>query len=56
MKQEFAIYWIDLIGAGIANIREANAGTIKGVVNSFPNVPLGFAGAQIIPAQNVAKD
>ncbi|CAG8845361.1 15952_t:CDS:1, partial [Racocetra persica] len=25
-------------------------------VASFPNVPLGLTGAQIIPARNVAKD
>ncbi|CAG8810809.1 8523_t:CDS:2, partial [Racocetra persica] len=44
------------IGATIAHIRGANAGGITGAVASFPNVPLGLTGAQIILAQNVAKD
>ncbi|CAI2177655.1 3767_t:CDS:2, partial [Funneliformis geosporum] len=39
--------------AGIANIRGANAGAIIGAVNSFPNIPLGLARAQIIPARNI---
>ena len=38
------------IGTTIAYIRSANAGAITGAVNSFPNVPLGLAGADIIPA------
>src|ERR1044071_3309549 len=44
------------IGTTIAYIRSANAGAITGAVNSFPNVPLGLAGANIIPARNVAED
>ena len=44
------------IGATIAHIRGANVGAITGAVNSFPNVPLGLAGADIIPARNVAED
>ncbi|GBB96932.1 hypothetical protein RclHR1_28790003 [Rhizophagus clarus] len=44
------------IGATIAHIRGANAGAITGAVNSFLNVPLGLAGADIIPARNVAED
>ncbi|GES96039.1 hypothetical protein GLOIN_2v1778046 [Rhizophagus clarus] len=44
------------IGATIAHICGANAGAITGAVNSFPNVPLGLAGADIIPARNVAED
>ena len=44
------------IGATIAHIRGANAMAITGAVNSFPNVPLGLAGADIIPARNVAED
>jgi len=44
------------IGAGIANIRGANAGSITGAVASFPNVPLGLTGAQIISARNIAED
>src|ERR1044072_6703126 len=44
------------IGATIAHIREANAGAITGAVASFPNVPLGLTGAQIISARNVAED
>ena len=44
------------IGAGIANICRANAGAITGAVASFPNVPLGLTGAQIISARNVAED
>jgi len=44
------------IGATIAHIRGANGGAITGAVNSFPNVPLGLAGADIIPARNVAED
>ena len=39
------------IGANITAIRDANAGAITGAVASFPNVPLGLAGADIIPAQ-----
>ena len=38
------------IGANIGAIRGANAGAITGAVASFPNVPLGLAGADIIPA------
>ncbi|CAG8540074.1 16122_t:CDS:2, partial [Cetraspora pellucida] len=48
--------FIDDIGATIAHIRGANAGGIMGAVTSFPNVPLGHTGAQIIPARNVAED
>ena len=33
------------LGAGIANIRGANAGVITGAVASFPNVSLGLTGA-----------
>ena len=44
------------IGAGIANIYEANAVAITGAVASFPNIPLGLTGAQIISAWNVAED
>jgi len=44
------------IDATIAHIRDANAGAITGAVNSFPNVPLGLAGADIISARNVAED
>ncbi|CAG8856582.1 26182_t:CDS:1, partial [Gigaspora margarita] len=44
------------IRATIAHIRGANAMAIIGAVASFPNVPLGLSGAQIIPARNVAED
>ena len=44
------------IGANIGAIRDVNAGVIAGAVNSFPNVPAGLAGADIIPARNVAED
>ncbi|CAG8803635.1 8609_t:CDS:2, partial [Gigaspora margarita] len=44
------------IGATIAHIRGANAVAITGTVASFPNIPLGLTGAQIIPARNVAED
>ena len=44
------------IGAGIANIRGANAGAITGAIASFPNVLLSLTGAEIIPARNVAED
>ncbi|RIB08438.1 hypothetical protein C2G38_2211659 [Gigaspora rosea] len=44
------------IGATIAHIRGANAAAITCAVASFPNVPLGLTGAQIIPARNVAED
>ncbi|CAB4430133.1 unnamed protein product [Rhizophagus irregularis] len=50
------IAYINLAGATIAHIRGANAGAITGAVASFPNVPLGLTGAQIILAQNVAED
>ena len=38
------------IGANITAICSANAGAITGVANSFPNVPAGLAGADIISA------
>ncbi|CAI2195508.1 1536_t:CDS:1, partial [Funneliformis geosporum] len=44
------------LGATIAHIRGANAGAITGAVASFPNVPLGLTGAQIIPTRNVIED
>ncbi|CAG8774905.1 27433_t:CDS:2, partial [Dentiscutata erythropus] len=44
------------IGATIAHIRGANAGGIMGAVTSFPNVPLGLTGTQIIPARNKYGD
>src|SRR5918911_4170971 len=44
------------IGATIAHIRGANAGAITGAVNSFPNVSLGLAGADIIPVRNIAEN
>ncbi|CAG8819518.1 17655_t:CDS:1, partial [Dentiscutata erythropus] len=40
------------IGATIAHICGANTGDITGAVASFPNVPLGLTGAQIISARN----
>jgi hypothetical protein len=44
------------IGANIGAIRGANAGAITGAVASFPNVPLGLAGADIIPARGLDED
>src|SRR4051812_38000523 len=44
------------IGANITAIRGANAGAITGAINSFPNVPLGLAGADIIPARGLDED
>ncbi|CAI2167817.1 9147_t:CDS:2 [Funneliformis geosporum] len=42
--------------ATIGAIRGANAGAITGAVASFPNVPLGLAGADIILAQGLDED
>jgi hypothetical protein len=44
------------IGANIGAIRGANAGAITEAVASFPNVPLGLAGADIIPARGLDED
>ena len=44
------------IGANIGAIRGANAGAITGAVASFPNVPAGLAGADIIPARGLLED
>src|SRR3954453_9063802 len=44
------------IGANITAIRDANAGAITGAVNSFQNVPLGLAGADIIPARGLDEN
>ncbi|CAB4421277.1 unnamed protein product [Rhizophagus irregularis] len=37
-------------------IRAANAGAITGAVASFPNVSLGLAGADVIPARGLDED
>ncbi|CAI2201650.1 16075_t:CDS:1, partial [Funneliformis geosporum] len=44
------------IGATIAYIRDANVGAITGAVASFPNVPLGLTGADIIPARGLDEN
>ncbi|CAI2189585.1 19212_t:CDS:2, partial [Funneliformis geosporum] len=44
------------IGANIGAIRGANAGAITGAANSFPNVPAGLAGADIIPARGLDEN
>ena len=44
------------IGANIGAIRGANAGAITGAVASFPNVPLGLAGADIIPTRELNEN
>src|SRR4051812_17495673 len=44
------------IGATIAHIRDANVGAITGAVASFPNVPLGLAGADIISVRGLDEN
>ncbi|CAB5388019.1 unnamed protein product [Rhizophagus irregularis] len=44
------------IGVNIGTICDANAGVITGAVTSFSNVPLGLAGADIIPARSLDED
>ncbi|CAB4374632.1 unnamed protein product [Rhizophagus irregularis] len=56
-RDDFIAYiHLAAIGANITAIRGANAGAITGAVASFPNVPLGLAGADIIPARGLDEN
>ncbi|CAB5383939.1 unnamed protein product [Rhizophagus irregularis] len=56
-RDDFIAYiHLAAIGANIMAIRGANAGAITGAVASFPNVPLGLAGADIIPARGLDEN
>ncbi|CAB4380138.1 unnamed protein product [Rhizophagus irregularis] len=56
-RDDFIAYiHLAAIGANIMAIRGANAGAITGAIAFFPNVPLGLAGADIIPARGLNEN